>query len=805
MLLCKAAIQLQPRPTLALVHAPSAMKVARAAFIAPLIHPTSTILSANSTKQIYSSRFSGFHSLRVVHLPAHRVRNPNFPSLRPLRRRVTPQCHASCHSACGSGGGSGDNEAATVNVSPITKVLQRIAVIRDNPIAAGSSAVCLSIAAALYVARLPYFLTRISLGGSIALSGVPAVADSVLRLIRTKGRSIDVDLLMSVAALICFFTGALFEGALLTTLYAVSNASEEFTSSRARRSLDALRDMTPTVALRLPSPKSSKAETVNVSDIIVGDFLLVRLGEILPCDGEVLQGAAFVSMQHITGESTPRHVEEGDLIPAGCKAEDAPIVVRVTKTGAETSMARIARLVTAAQENRPRVTKFFDRFGQRYTRTVFALSFVLALSLPLFSRLLHPVIPLIPYVGRSGSLARALGFLVAASPCALVIGGPVAYLAALSASARRGILAKSGAKSLEAASRVSHIVFDKTGTLTTGNLTLTSVAVLPVWSKESETGQNAFRTLERDRTGYLGKLQELDQQVMSKVVSAAAALEKGAVHPIATALQRRAEQLGTPLPEVSRLKVVAGQGVEGVLSFEEKSEDLELTLGRLGRPRYVLGEDYGHFKKITDEAASRGETVSLLEIADDRYILRLKDEVRSTSRQLIGDLKQSGHKISVLTGDGIGAATHVSEAVGGGIHVISGATPEEKLNYVRALQTRLEKKNGGVLMVGDGVNDGAALAASLVGMACGLHSATAVHAADVVLVQEELSNVDWFLRKAKATQAIVRQNLIIALGLMFLSAFACIWGAVPLWLAVTLHEGGTILVGINGLRLLREN
>ena len=620
-------------------------------------------------------------------------------------------------------------------------------------------------------------------------------------------QTIDVDVLMSLAAAVCIATGVIFEGALLTTLYAVSHAAEQWTSRRATRELDSLRDTTPTVALRLASPTATEHTPVPVESIRKGDFVLVKSGELLPCDGQVALGSAFVSMPHITGEATPRRVTIGNTLPAGTRTADAPLVIRVTEVGAESSLARIARLVTAAQENRPRVSRFFDRFGQLYTRSVLIISFTLAAAMPIVTSILSPLVKPVSYAGRNGSAARALSFLVAASPCALVIGAPVAYLAALSACAKRGILAKSGAKSLEAASRVSHVVFDKTGTLTTGQLTLTSAATLPPdsFSNRNSTSNTSYLLNLERASSTVGCLEELEKEDLVRVVSAAAALERGAVHPIATAVQKRAKQLGAPIPQVHQTKVIAGQGVSGVLALNGNDGEQKTSPGVFGRPSYILGDGSSLLKDITRQASWQGETLSVLELDRKKYLFRFKDEIRVESQNLVQSLKQRGVQVSVLTGDAAGAAEFVSSAVGGGVKVFSNATPDGKLEHVTKLQDTLNDTNKGILMVGDGVNDAAALAASLVGVSCGLSSATAVHAADVVLVREELSNIVWFLEKSRRTKAVVLQNYALALGLMVLSAVACIGGAVPLWLAVTLHEGGTVLVGMNGLRLLRDS
>ncbi|KAI0564855.1 E1-E2 ATPase [Gracilaria domingensis] len=715
-----------------------------------------------------------------------------------LQRRLTPSCQSPCQS---HGCHNHDIPKAEGN-NPLISSLSVLASVQTSIRAASTGAILLSLATALHIATLSSLLIRASLLGCFALTGVPALANSSLRVIRSRGRTVDVNVLMSIAAAVCICTGALFEGALLTTLYAVSHAVEDWITGRARRELESLRHQTPSFALRVDSPTSSESVAVPVDDVVTGDFLLVKTGEVLPCDGQVASGDAFVSMQHLTGEPTPRHVEMGDDVPAGCKTEDASIVVRVSKIGAESYLARIARLVTAAQENRPQVTKFFDRFGQIYARSVLLISFAIALSLPLISSLFASVLPSIRYAGRSGSVARALGFLVVASPCALLIGAPIAYLAALSACARKGILAKSGARSLEAASRATHIVFDKTGTLTTGKLTLTSASELPQHTNKTKKVADANGNGISSQRRTLDSLGQLEGHHLSRIISAAAALNRGAVHPIATALHNRARQLGAPFPHITETRTIAGQGVEGVLSFEDEEHGSAELAGRLGRPAYILPNYSPDHESIIEDATSRGEIVSILEIAEDRYLLRLKDEVRPDAQPLVQQLQRLGYDVSILTGDNAGAAKAVSDSVGGGVKVIANATPEEKLKYVQSLESDLETKNGGIFMVGDGVNDAAALASALVGVACGLSSATAVHAADVVLVREELANVEWFMQKAKATERIVRQNLALALGLMVLSAGACVAGSIPLWLAVTLHEGGTLLVGINGLRLL---
>lgn len=612
---------------------------------------------------------------------------------------------------------------------------------------------------------------------------------------------------MTLSALISVLTGAFFEAALLTTLLAISLSAERFVAARARKQLDALRQAAPDTALRLSAPMA-EPHSVPLDAIVPGDLLLVQVGQIAPCDGHVVHSPALVSLAHLTGEAVPITKEIGDVIHAGTRPQDTPLIIRVSRTGAESFLSRIARLVTEAEQNRPTVARFFDRFGTVYTRVVLSVSFCIALLLPVFLSLFGNAFAPLAYAGRYGSIMRGLGVLVIASPCALLIGAPMAYTAALNACAKRGILVKGGARALDSAAAASYVVFDKTGTLTTGRLQLKSAHSLP-----SELELHREKIRQSKATGYLEVLEQggaelfhatqLSRKELARVVAAAAALERGAVHPIADAVRQKASELGGELPLVTDCKVVAGQGVEGVLSFEE-DDDLGISKGKLGRPSFILEVGGEAFRSVSREAALNGETVSVLEIGGEQFLLRMQDDIRPEARTVIENLRRQGMDVAVLTGDANGAANFVGEAVGGGVKIMSNATPEEKLDYVRTLGQKLVGEGKGVLMVGDGVNDGAALAAALVGVACGLSNATAVDAAEVVLVREDLNNVTWFLKKARTTSLIVRQNVAIALGLMVFSSVACAFGNIPLWLAVTLHEGGTLLVGLNGLRLLRD-
>lgn len=691
---------------------------------------------------------------------------------------------------------------------PFFAILARIALLRSSLAVAIASAVLLFLAAIARFTRIPYPLaTRLPLVGTLLLSGLPALSETVLSLASDRSSAFSVDVLMTLAAVVSVCTGAFFEAALLTTLFILSLASENFVTARARAQLDALRRSAPDTALKLNS-LSDTPVSVPVNSISPEDLLLVQVGQVAPCDGTVVHSSVLVSQAHLTGESVPISKAVGDLVYAGARPVDAPLYLRVSRVGAESFLTRVAKLVTVAEQNRPKLVRFFDKFGSIYTRCVLITSLSLAIGLP-FLTLVFPIIPRIPFTGRSGSIARAIGFLIVLSPCALLVGAPVAYTAALSAFAKRGVLVKGGARAIDAASRTAHAMFDKTGTLTTGQLKLTDVYTLSTYtdfatvSLQLKPGSSYLESLERKRSNGLPKSQ-VPRKVYDRVVAAAAALERGAIHPIADAVRKTAHELDIRLPEVSKAQVISGKGVRGVLTFGNGNGTPQCLESRLGKPSFILGNHGDVLKTLSKEAAYHGETVSVLEVGEEKFVLRMIDDVRPEAREVVQKLKDLGMDVTVLTGDANGAANFVGGAVGGGVTVVSNATPEEKMECVARAAAKLQTKGKGVAMVGDGVNDGAALASANIGMAFGLSNMTAVNAADVAIIQEDLRLVSWFLEKARHTESIVKQNVFIALTLMVVSSLACMCSGIPLWLAVTLHEGGTIAVGINGLRLLRD-
>ncbi|GAB0492562.1 hypothetical protein MMPV_003829 [Pyropia vietnamensis] len=723
---------------------------------------------------------------------------------------------------------------------------------------------------------LPAVVTTAALGGSLTLTGLPAVVSSVRTVVATRGRGTNVDVLMTLAAAAAVATGAPIEGALLTALYAGSHAAERAVTRKARGDLDALRSLAPPTALRLPSADSAAVPVeVPLEDVSVGDWLLVRAGEVAPTDGTVASGSAFVSAEHLTGEAAPRAVSKGDSVPAGARAGDGALVLRVVRTGADSTVARIIALVTEATRNRPAVTRMMDRFGVPYSRAVLLAALAVALLLPFAP----PPIQAPGWGGAGGSISRGLGVLVAASPCALVIGAPVAFLSALSAAARRGVLVKGGAAALEAAATTTTVAFDKTGTLTTGELRL--VGVDRFGDDEDDDNNEGYArgaggALSSSYNSFLSGSNGTVKNGVSgwqgrsgaQAVAVAAALERNSVHPMAAAILDRAKAGDVPPPPMDDFLTVPGHGLQGrmagvrdggsggngVADSATGAPAAEPILGapsarvRFGRVPFVAAGRPGAdadangapaagdgfvspsaaawLEGAATAASHRGESVAALGVegvgaatastgASDRgsgeaYLFRFADAVRPEAAAGVAALKKAGLRVVMLTGDNPASAAAVATAVGGLDEVVASLTPSGKFDYVAASTKALASSRGrgdaGLLVVGDGINDAPALSAATVGVAVGLptSSAAAAAAADVVLLRGAVTDVPWLVAKARSTRVVVAQNLVLALGLMVLAVVPVAAGAIPLWQAVLLHEGGTVLVGLNGLRLLSD-
>lgn len=597
-------------------------------------------------------------------------------------------------------------------------------------------------------------LSYLLLAGVYFFAGIPSLIESIEDL---GSFQINIDVLMTLAAFSSVLIGNGMEGGLLLVLFALSGSMEDAVTEKAKGAISSLKRLVPTKACVL-QPDGTVIER-SIRDIDVETLVLVKSGEMVPLDGVVAAGSSSVNLVHLTGESLPVPKQVDDLLPAGAMNLEGAMTLRVTRTSADSTLARIIKLVTQAQEARPKLQRWFDRLSERYAISIILAAAAFAIGLPFIASM--------PFLGFEGSLYRALAFLIAASPCALIIAIPIAYLSAVSACARRGILLKGGVV-LDALTTCQVIAFDKTGTLTTGQLSC--------------------------------QLDESDSGSFSRAnaLAVAAAMEQNAVHPIAKAIVTLAQQERAPFVPLQGFKTVPGYGLEATAQLPEGG-----TPAAIGRLEFILPklspERASLLTQRMEASAKVGELQAILLLGESLFIFRFKDTVRPEMRETLGRLKQLGRwRLLMLTGDREASARKIASEIGLDEYYAD-LKPEDKLEYVAQIS-----HDRGLAMVGDGINDAPALARATVGISMGkVGSASAAEASDVVLLQDNLEYIDWLMLKALQTQAIVKQNLTLAvLAIIFASSLALV-GIVPLWLAVVMHEGGTVLVGLNALRLLR--
>lgn len=580
------------------------------------------------------------------------------------------------------------------------------------------------------------------------LVGTPALQNTIEDI---KNLEINIDVLMTLAAFLSFLIGSQMEGGLLLVLFAFSGAMEETVSRKAKGALLNLNELSPTMATVLGEKGTLFQKSVR--EITVGTRLLVRAGEIVPLDGIVVDGNSFVNLVHLTGESVPVSKTKDHEVQAGSRNLDGTLTIRVTRTSADSTLSKIIQLINQAQEMKPRVQRFLDKFGRSYAITIISLFF-------LFSILLPWIFP-ISYFGIEGSVYRALTFLIAASPCALIIATPTAYLSAISACARKGILLKGGI-TLDALASCRTIAFDKTGTLTTGKLSCENVVPL---------SENPVCTTD-------------------EAIQIAAALERHVTHPMAEAIISFGKKKNLSPLDIDKFQSVPGFGLKGELN------------GRtvfIGNEAFII-EQLTKKPDLKSLIAKEDQSVTFLLIEESLFVFHFKDTLRPEVPEVIRNLKNEHRlELMMLTGDHQASAAAVAKSLG--IEVfLSDLRPEHKLETV----SNLSMKHG-LAMVGDGINDAPALARATVGISLGeIGSATAIDASDIVFLQDDLKLLSWLYTKARKTMRIVRENLTLALGVICLVTTPALLGWIPLWLAVILHEGGTVLVGLNSLRLLKK-
>lgn len=576
--------------------------------------------------------------------------------------------------------------------------------------------------------------------------GVPAAWRALESL--WQDRVLDIDLLMVVAALAAAAVGAPFEGAVLLTLFSLSTTLEERALGRARRAVEALMALRPETALRKTAEDT--VEEVPAALLRVGDIVVLRPGARVPADGTILSGHSAVDEASITGESMPVSKDPGAQVFEATVNLDGVLEVVVSKALAESTVARMIALVTQAQAAKAPSERFSAWFGQRYTIAVLAGA---ALAFMMFY-----------WLGRDWeeALYRSATLLVAASPCAIVISVPAAILSALSAAARGGVLFKGGA-ALETLAAVDTFAFDKTGTLTTGKAVVTSVVAL-----------------DGDEVRFLSLL---------------AGLESQSEHHSADAIRREALARGI---DFSHVEDVTNRPSAGIVGCHAE--------GQLwaGNPRLAeqMSASLNHpeLRRLSETS----QTIIYLGLGSQVMgAVSIADQLRPTSTQALSALRSSGiKKIVMMTGDRRLVALRIGRELGlKAEDIYADMLPEDKVRMVGELAS-----NGKVAFVGDGVNDAAALARADVGIAMGAAgSDVALQAADVALLSEDMERLAAGHELARRTASIIRQNLIFAIGAMIILVLSGLFFDLPLPLAVIGHEGGTVLVVLNGLRLLANS
>ncbi|SDE96122.1 Cd2+/Zn2+-exporting ATPase [Fontibacillus panacisegetis] len=560
-----------------------------------------------------------------------------------------------------------------------------------------------------------------------------------------KERDLDVNLLMIAAALGAASIGYWNEGAMLIFIFALSGALESFASEQSLRDISALIALRPEKALKVDD---NGVSLVNVEELAVGDLVLVKPGEVIPTDGLIRSGSSAIDQATITGESIPVDKALGDDVYAGTINGEGALYVEVTSPAEGTLFSKIIAMVEQAQNEAPQTQRFIKRLEGLYAKGVVITTVALIVLAPL----------LLDW-SWSFTFYKAMVFLVVASPCALVSSVMPAILSAMSKSARKGVLFKGGAH-MDHLGGAKAVAFDKTGTLTAGEPIVTELYVTE-------------------------KYDRLD------VLAACASAENLSQHPLARAIVRKAEEEGVILQGADDLKALPGWGIEasigGVIWRIGKADENDPELPSVLRER---------LQKLAEE----GNTVSVIQQGEEYAgIIALRDHVRPQSKVAIQRLHDMGIVTVMLTGDRSGTAEAIAREAGIDL-VYSDLLPQDKVKYI----SELREAYGNVVMVGDGVNDAPALAAATVGIAMGGGgSGAALDVADVVLMNDNLERVAETIGLARRARVITKQNLVFAGAVILLLISSNFIQGIPLPLGVVGHEGSTILVILNGLRLLR--
>jgi len=593
-------------------------------------------------------------------------------------------------------------------------------------------------------------ITPVLFIASIVIGGYSLFKTGIQNLSRFN---FDMSTLMTVAIIGAAFIGEWAEASIVVILFAISEAMERYSMDKARQSIRSLMDIAPKEAL---IRRNGQEMTVSVDHILVGDIMIVKPGQKIAMDGIVISGTSSVNQAAITGESVPVSKTIDDEVFAGTINGEGLLEVKITKLVEDTTISKIIHLVEEAQGERAPAQAFVDKFAKYYTPTIMAISGLVAIVPPLF------------FDGDWRTwVYQGLSVLVVGCPCALVISTPISIVSAIGNAAKKGVLIKGGVY-LEQLGTVKAIAFDKTGTLTKGVPVVTDYYVLN------------------------------DQINENKLFTIITVLEYRSQHPLATAIIRKAEEMNITYSNiiVKDFSTITGKGIKGTV---------EGTTYYVGNPKLfkkVLKLNFDNsLEDIITNLQNEGKTVIIFGTEKRLFaLLAVADEVRDSSKNMIQKLHQLGiNQTVMLTGDNKGTANAIGRYTGvSEIH--AELMPQDKLNVIKQLKSTY----GNVTMVGDGINDAPALAAASVGIAMGgTGTDTALETADVALMGDDLSKLPFTVRLSRKALNIIKANIIFAIGIKLIALLLVIPGWLTLWIAILSDMGATVLVSLNGLRLMR--
>ncbi|MDJ0536662.1 MAG: heavy metal translocating P-type ATPase [Xenococcaceae cyanobacterium MO_207.B15] len=592
-------------------------------------------------------------------------------------------------------------------------------------------------------------LALLILTAAYVIGGYESTKEGLTTLWQEK--ELDVDLLMIVAALGAASLGLwrreyylIVDGAVLILIFAISGALESFAMQRTERNIQSLMAVTPDTARVIHNGRETQ---IAIAQLQVGDVVKVKPGEMIPTDGIILEGQTTVNQAPITGESIPVDKAVGDEVFAGTLNGNGVLQLRVHQPPESSLIQRVIRLVEQAQTQAPPSQQFVERFERGYAKVIVLLGLILG-TLP----------PFVLGWDWETTIYRMLIFLVVASPCALMASIMPTLLSGIACGARQGILFKNGGQ-LEKIGRVRAIAFDKTGTLTTGQLEVADI--IPT-----------------------------AQQSPEQVLQLAAAIESGSEHPIGEAIIQAAQKANLSWQSASKIQAKTGRGIVGEVAGEK------VTVGKA-----VSLPCSPELKQVSNSLETEGKTVVWVSLAEEIIgIITVADTVKPEAANAIANLKQLGiETTAMLTGDNQPTAQSVAQALNVD-RVHAELLPEDKLTVIRHLQHKYQN----VAMVGDGINDAPALAAATVGVAMGVAGTdVALESADIVLMSDNLEKLSQAIKLGRRANRIIKQNIIFALSFICLLLVANLVGSINLPLGVIGHEGSTLLVTLNGLRLLK--